>query len=61
LLSKVIRDEERKGTKTIVVNAGVGEMHARRFYEKNGFKPVKEATIEASWGKIALVTYELQL
>jgi GNAT superfamily N-acetyltransferase len=61
LLGKVIRDEKRRETKTIAVNAGVGETHARRFYEKNGFKPVKEAVVEAPWGRIVLVTYELQL
>jgi len=61
LLDKVVRDEKRKGTKTIIVNAGVGETRARRFYEKNDFKPVKEAVVEAPRGKIALVTYELQL
>jgi len=61
LLNKVIRDEKRKGIKNIVVNAGKEETHAKRFYEKNGFKPAKEAVAEAPWSKIALVTYQLQL
>jgi GNAT superfamily N-acetyltransferase len=60
-LNKVIRDEKCKGIKNIVLSAGKEEIHARRFFEKNGFKPVKEAVAEAPWGKITLVTYQLQL
>jgi hypothetical protein len=36
---------------------GKEETPARRFFEKNGFKPVKEAGAEAPCGKITLVTY----
>ena len=62
LLAKVVKDEKRKGTKAIIVNAGKGETHARRFYEKNSFATVKEVTMEAPWGnKITLVIYQLQL
>ena len=62
LLKQSIINEERKGVKTIIVNAGKDETHARRFYEKNGFKRVKERTVETPWGKeLTLVTYQLQL
>ncbi|MFZ1038850.1 MAG: hypothetical protein WAN53_03090, partial [Candidatus Bathyarchaeia archaeon] len=62
LLAKVVKDERRKGTKVIIVNAGKGETRARRFYEKNSFAAVKEVTMEAPWdNKITLVTYQLQL
>lgn len=61
LLARVVKDEKKKGTRTIIVNAGKEEAHARHFYEKNGFKPLKEALIEAPWGKITLVTYQLDL
>ena len=33
LLASVVKDEKRKGTKAIVVNAGIGGTHARRFYD----------------------------
>ena len=62
LLKKAIADQERKGTKTIIANAGRHETRARRFYEKNGFRLAKETTMQASWGKkLELVIYELQL
>jgi len=62
LLKKVIADEERKGTKTIIANAGEHETHARRFYEKNGFKLSKETEMQAPWGKkLELAMYQLQL
>ena len=62
LLKKAIEDEERKETKTIIANAGKHETHARRFYEKNGFKLSKETTMQASWGKkLELAIYQLQL
>ena len=62
LFKQAIIDEERKGIKTIVVNAGKEEIHARRFYKKNGFKQVEERTVETPWGKeLTLVTYKLQL
>ena len=62
LLHEVIADQKQKGVNKIIVNAGKEEAHARRFYEKNGFKQIKEATIEAPWGKkLTLVTYQLCL
>ncbi len=62
LLKQAIADEERRGTKTIIANAGKHETHARRFYEKNGFKLSNEPTIQGSWGgKLKLATYKLQL
>lgn len=61
LLARVVKDEKKKGTRTIVVNAGKEETHARCFYEKNCFKPLKETSIETSWGRITLVTYQLHL
>jgi ribosomal protein S18 acetylase RimI-like enzyme len=62
LLTRVLKDEAKKGAKTIIANAGKDETHARRFYEKNGFKAIQEATIDAPWGKkLTLVTYQLQL
>ncbi len=62
LLKQAIVDQDKKGINTIIVNAGKEEAHARQFYEKNGFKQMKEATIEAPWGrKLSLVTYYLRL
>lgn len=62
LLHQVLKDQVQKGTSNIIVNAGKEESQARRFYEKNGFKQIKEATIEAPWGKkLILVTYKLRL
>lgn len=46
LLSEVLVEQRRKRIRTIIVNAGKEETHARRFYEKNGFKPTIETTIE---------------
>lgn len=62
LLRQVITDQEQKRITNITVNTGKDESQARRFYEKNGFKQVKEATIQAPWGKkLELVTYQLRL
>jgi N-acetylglutamate synthase-like GNAT family acetyltransferase len=62
LLHEVLADQKQKGVKKIIANAGKEENHARRFYEKNGFKQIKEATIETPWGKkLSLVTYQLCL
>jgi len=62
LLTRVLRDERRKGTKTIIVNAGRDETHARRFYEKNGFKQLKESVVDTPWGtRLSLVTYQFEL
>ena len=62
LLARVLIDERRKGTRTIIVNAGKDETHARRFYEKNGFKQFKESTVDTPWGtRLSLVTYQLEL
>ncbi len=61
LLAKVLKDQGRKGVRTVVVNAGKDEKLARRFYEKNGFGFVKEKTVKAPWGNLALALYRLQL
>lgn len=62
LLNQVLIDQEQKGINNIIVNTGKEENQARRFYEKNGFKQIKETTIDAPWGKkLALVTYQLCL
>jgi N-acetylglutamate synthase-like GNAT family acetyltransferase len=62
LLARVLSDEARKGTKAVIVNAGKDETHARRFYEKNGFKQMKKSTVDTPWGsKISLVTYQFEL
>jgi len=62
LLQKALADQKQKGIKTIIVNAGREETHARRFYQKNGFKRIGETTIEAPWGRrLTLITYQLQL
>lgn len=62
LLHKAITDQKQKGTKTLIVNAGKDEAHARRFYEKNGFTQINETLIDAPWGKkLALVTYQLHI
>jgi ribosomal protein S18 acetylase RimI-like enzyme len=61
LLHRVINDETKKGTTIITVSAGKNE-HARKFYEKNGFRLKKETAIDAPWGKkIELAVYELSL
>jgi len=53
---------KQKGINTIIVKAGREETHARRFYQKNGFKKTSETTIEAPWGKkLTLITYQLRL
>jgi GNAT superfamily N-acetyltransferase len=46
LLTRIIKDQQRKGTKTIRVNTGKTEYHARQFYEKNGFILTKEVKKE---------------
>lgn len=62
LLKQAVEDLRKKGTKTIVVNAGKNETHARRFYEKNGFQLVKETSVQAPWGKkLELAVYHLQI
>ncbi|MDI6805411.1 MAG: GNAT family N-acetyltransferase [Candidatus Bathyarchaeia archaeon] len=62
LLQHTLLDQKQKGVENIIVNAGKEEIHARRFYEKNGFKQIREATIETPWGKkLTLVTYQLIL
>jgi len=62
LLKHAITDQEKKGINAIIVNAGKEETHARRFYEKNGFKLIKETTIQAPWGKkLELAIYQLRL
>jgi len=62
LLNEVIKDQKQEGVKSITVNAEKGEIHAKRFYEKTGFKQIKEAAIDTPWGKkLTLVTYQLCL
>jgi GNAT superfamily N-acetyltransferase len=62
LLNEVMKDQKRRGVNTLVVNAGREETHARRFYEKNQFKQVREVTVDAPWGnKLPLVTYERRM
>jgi ribosomal protein S18 acetylase RimI-like enzyme len=62
LLKRAIAHQKKKGVKTIIVRAGRDEAHARAFYEKNGFKKVKEEVLKPPWGrKIPLVVYRLQL
>jgi N-acetylglutamate synthase-like GNAT family acetyltransferase len=62
LLTEAIKDQQKRGIKTIIVSAGREEKHARQFYEKNGFKAVEQATKATPWGnKLTLVTYELEL
>jgi len=62
LLQQVLKDQKQKGNSTIIVNTEKEENRARRFYEKNGFKQIKEAPIKTPWGKnLTLVTYQLDL
>jgi len=62
LLKRAIADQKKKRTKSVIVSAGKDEVHARAFYEKNGFKKVEEKTVNAPWGKeIPLVVYRFQL
>lgn len=62
LLHQAIEDERKKGTSIMTVKAGKNETHARKFYEKSGFKPAKDITIDAPWGKkLDLVIYRLDL
>ncbi len=61
LLTKIINDSEKNCLKAIYVNAGLNEILARRFYEKNRFKLVKEVTVEYPWGKMNLAVYMLHL
>ena len=62
LLNQAVLDQKERGAKTILVKAGKEETHARRFYEKNGFKLIKEETVDAPWGKkLNLAIYQLSL
>jgi ribosomal protein S18 acetylase RimI-like enzyme len=62
LLRFVTADQKWRGAETMIVKAGREELHARRFYEKNGFRKGKETTIQTPWGrKVDLVTYNLDL
>ncbi|MGQ9760240.1 MAG: GNAT family N-acetyltransferase, partial [Candidatus Methanomethylicaceae archaeon] len=62
LLKYVLLDLKTKGVSTIIVNAGKEEVHARMFYEKNGFRLVDEITIDAPWERrLDLVKYQLSL
>jgi N-acetylglutamate synthase-like GNAT family acetyltransferase len=62
LLRKIITDQKQKEVENIIVSTGKEERQARQFYEKNGFKQIKEVTIESPWGKeLTLVIYQLCL
>jgi len=62
LLKRAIADQKKERVKAIIVKAGRDEVHARAFYEKNGFKRLKEETLKFPWGKnIPLVVYRFQL
>jgi ribosomal protein S18 acetylase RimI-like enzyme len=62
LLTEAIKDQQKRGIKTIMVSAGREEKHARQFYEKNGFKAAEQTNKATPWGnKLTLVTYELEL
>ena len=62
LLKRAVADQKKKGTKSVIVSAGKDEVHARAFYEKNGFEKLKEKTVKVPWGKeVRLVVYRLQL
>lgn len=59
LLQEAIADHKRKSVRSIFVRTGKDEAPARRFYEKNGFREIKQATIDTPWGtKLDLVIYE---
>jgi N-acetylglutamate synthase-like GNAT family acetyltransferase len=62
LLKRAIADQKKQRVRTLIVKASRDEAHARAFYEKNGFKQVKEETLKSPWGKeIPLVEYCFQL
>lgn len=62
MLERAIADQKKERVRTLIVKAGRDEDHARAFYEKNGFKQVKEETLKSPWGKeIPLVEYCFQL
>lgn len=62
LLKRAIADQKKKREESIIVRAGRDEAHARAFYEKNGFKKVKEEVVKSPWGKeVPLVVYCFQL
>jgi len=62
LLQHALSDMEQREINNVIVNTGKEEIHARRFYEKNGFQQLKEATIETPWGKkLDIVTYQLPI
>ena len=62
LLDQVVMDQKGRGANTIFVKAGREETHARKFYEKNGFKLIKEEKVDAPWGKkLDLAIYQLSL
>ncbi|MFX0068208.1 MAG: GNAT family N-acetyltransferase [Promethearchaeota archaeon] len=62
LFHKIVDDERKKGVKTITANVGKNETHAKRFYERNGFRLKEETAVNTPWGKkIDLAVYELSL
>lgn len=59
LLQYALEEIEKRGFKKVIVNAGKNEVHARKFYEKNGFEKIEEYTVHAPWGKkLDLVSYQ---
>ena len=61
LLNKTLNFLRSEGISRLTVKASKDETLARRFYEKNGFKLVKEANVQAPWGReLNLVIYELE-
>ncbi len=62
LVNQAVQDQKKRGASKILVKAGKEETHARRFYEKNGFKLIKEETVDTPWGKkLDLAIYQLNL
>ncbi|MGQ9597225.1 MAG: GNAT family N-acetyltransferase [Thermoproteota archaeon] len=49
LLSEVVADMREKRVLRIVVKTGKNEDHARRFCEKNGFRQVREESLQTPW------------
>jgi len=62
LLIKTVDALRREDFRKLTIKAGKDETLARRFYEKNGFKLVEEASVQAPWGRqLNLAIYELKV
>ena len=62
LLNESLNVLRIEGISRLMVKAGKDETLARRFYEKNGFKLVREVNVQAPWGReLKLVIYELRI